>query len=361
MDVARGGHDRRDRCGVNHAFARFLAQGEQDRRDVFLATAAERGLPAHHVEKDFWVCLVLDILHNGLPVEHPRSFFKGGTSLAKVWELINRFSEDIDIIIDRSKWCGDEILDPFCNDEETSKKERTRRFERLQAKCANYVGGDLRGVLEHSLNEMLGGCEVEVDPADELTLLVGYPTLTGSASSLYVKPKVKIEAGARGATAPKQNCSVEPYIDQLWSGGSLQVDGISTITAERTFWEKVVILHGIHCGYRDEGRGLNDRHRLSRHYYDVAKILESPTGESALDDIALLDHVAKHNDIAFPQAWKKFSEAKPGTLVVIPPGGLREAIRKDYELMEDMIVGDAESIEWVLERLERIHERINTA
>ena len=77
-------------------FAEFLALSGQDRRDVFETAAGRLDTLASYVEKDFWVCVVLDALFNGRPTEQPRVLFKGGTSLSKGFGLIRRFSEDID-------------------------------------------------------------------------------------------------------------------------------------------------------------------------------------------------------------------------------------------------------------------------
>ena len=83
------------------AFDAFLSLPDRDRRDVFEAAATRLDTPPGYVEKDFWVCLVLETLYNRMPEGHPRLLFKGGTSLSKVFDLIRRFSEDIDIVIRR--------------------------------------------------------------------------------------------------------------------------------------------------------------------------------------------------------------------------------------------------------------------
>ena len=70
----------------------FLSLPKQDRRDVFEAAASRLDTLPGYVEKDFWVCLVLDALYNRLPDGHPRLLFKGGTSLSKAWK---RFEEAV--------------------------------------------------------------------------------------------------------------------------------------------------------------------------------------------------------------------------------------------------------------------------
>jgi predicted nucleotidyltransferase component of viral defense system len=86
---------------LNTAFHTVIAANDNERRDLFLGTAARLGTAVQNVEKDFWVCWTLDALFNGLPKDNPRLLFKGGTSLSKAFGLIARFSEDIDITVFR--------------------------------------------------------------------------------------------------------------------------------------------------------------------------------------------------------------------------------------------------------------------
>lgn len=86
---------------TSESFERFLTLPDQDRRDVFEAAADRLDTLASYVEKDFWVCLVLDALYNRLPEGHPQLLFKGGTALSKAFGLIQRFSEDIDLVVYR--------------------------------------------------------------------------------------------------------------------------------------------------------------------------------------------------------------------------------------------------------------------
>ena len=87
---------------MNAAFREVIAAGDDDRRNLFLATSGRLGTAVQNVEKDFWVCWTLDALFNGLAEDSPRLLFRGGTSLSKSFGLIERFSEDVDITVFRN-------------------------------------------------------------------------------------------------------------------------------------------------------------------------------------------------------------------------------------------------------------------
>ena len=346
--------------GSLESFESFLTLPEQDRRDVFEAAANRLDTFPSYVEKDFWVCLVLEVLYNQLPDRHPKLFFKGGTSLSKAFGLIRRFSEDIDIVVDRNDLGFGGALDPAAKIG-LSNKKRNALFEKLRMACSSYVLGDLATELTTVIGRMVAGCRAGPDEEDtsRQTLLVEYPTQYPSHSDAYVAPRVKIEAGARSALDPTLDCTISPLVANELAGWSLEVGNLRVIAPERTYWEKLLILHGLHCGYRDEGRPPSDKDRISRHYYDVAMITATDIGRSALSNIALLDAVRNHNLIAFRQAWKRFEEAVPGSLRLVPQSELRTAIESDYGAMEGMILGEAPRFEWVMEQIQNAEAAIN--
>ena len=180
---------------------------------------------------------------------------------------------------------------------------------------------DLKAVLAASIGALTDGCNVVPDEDDGQTLLVEYPSIYPGGGEVYVSPRVKIEAGARSALDPCITRALTPYIAGELPDWPFRVANVATLAPERTFWEKLLILHGLHCGYRDAGRLPADKDRISRHYYDAAMIASSSTGEAALSDTALLDAVRTHNLVAFRQAWKRFEEAVPGSLRLDPSGG----------------------------------------
>ena len=343
---------------MNRAFAEFLSLGGQDRRDVVEAAANRLDTVPSYVEKDLWVCVVLDAIFNGLPDEHPRLLFKGGTSLSKVFGLIDRFSEDIDLVVYRDDLGFEGDRDPTAA-QSLSNKQRTALFKTLTHECSSYILGDFRAALTTAISQAADGCRVVADTDDPQTLLVEYPTLYPSGDTGYVAPSVKIETGARSALDPNQTSGITAFIDDELHDWSLDVGNITVLSPRRTYWEKLLILHGAHCGYRDEQRLPEDRNRISRHYYDAAMITASNTGASALSDLKLLDAVRSHNLIAFKQAWKRFEQAKPGSVRLVPQPGLREAIERDYAAMQNMILGDAPEFEWINATLQEAEAAVN--
>ena len=139
------------------------------------------------------------------------------------------------------------------------------------------------------------------------------------------------------------------------------MDGIRTLAPERTYWEKLLILHGLYYGYEGEGRLPTDRDLISRHYYDVAMITATGTGRSALSSTDLLDAVREHNLIAFRQAWKQFEKAVPGSVRLMPQPELRSVIERDYRAMQGMVLGDVPAFGWIMEQLQYAESTINYA
>ena len=341
---------------MSGSFERFLALSDQDRRDVFAAAASRLDTLPSYVEKDFWVCLVLDTLFNRLPEGHPQLLFKGGTSLSKAFGLIRRFSEDIDLVVSRDGLGFGPDRDPT-RPGGLSNKRRNALFDELKAVCSDYV----RGRLADALAPILGGnCRILPDEDDRQTLLIAYPTLYPSSEIAYVQPRVKLEAGARSALDPNTTACVTPFVaGDLPEDWSFEVGNLRVIDPRRTYVEKLLILHGVHCGYRDEKRPPVDNDRISRHYYDVAMITGTDVGTAALFDKALLGAVREHNLIAFRQAWKRFEEAVPGTVRIVPQDTLRGAIETDFEAMQGMILGEAPRFDWVMEQLRIAEDAIN--
>ena len=123
---------------MNPDYARFMTFPARDRVDLFLGAAAGLGMAVQHVEKDFWVCWTLDALFNGLPDGGPRLLFKGGTSLSKGYNLISRFSEDIDMTVFRQDLHQAATVEEL---EKLGTKARGRRPDAIRDSCSAFIIG----------------------------------------------------------------------------------------------------------------------------------------------------------------------------------------------------------------------------
>ncbi len=340
---------------MNAALAAFLSRDAQERRDIFDACAERLDTLPTYIEKDFWVCHVLDALYNGRAPDQPRLLFKGGTSLSKVFGAIQRFSEDIDMVVFRDDigFAGDR--DP--TNSELGTNARNRLAQELKETASEFI----RGALATELVELFPDCAVaeDADDPDLSTLLVQYPSLYDSGSDAYVLPRVKIEGGARSALDPHALQELSPYIADELAGENLTVGGLITIDPERTLLEKALILHGWHCGFRDQGRLPADRNLLSRHYYDVAMMVPTPIADRAVGDTELLAAVRDHALKFFPRGWMKLREAQPGSIRLSPQDELAARLTTDYAAMQGMILGEALAFDEVLTRIAELEERLN--
>lgn len=342
---------------MNERFQQFLALSASDRRDVFEATAEELDTVATYIEKDFWVSIVLDILYNGLTTDRPRILFKGGTSLSKVHGLIKRFSEDVDFTIFSEDLGFPSDLDTTVTKLSNNKKKQLS--DEIIKVTSEYICAPLKVELETVVKKLSPDCSISIDESDKdrSTLLLKYPSLF--EIDPYVQSIVKLEGGGRSAVDPHQEYTIVPLIASTLPDWDFSVPNVVTIDAQRTFWDKVFILHGAYYGYRSENRIPEDRQRLSRHYYDVAMIYNSELGKQAIENSNLREKVRQHKLNFFKLAWKKFDLAVPGTLRIVPYDDLLTALEQDYRSMQGMMLGTAPNFDDLVETLQQLENLLN--
>jgi hypothetical protein len=350
---------------MNPAFRSFLSASVSDRRDIFLTTANRLGTTIQNVEKDFWVCWTLDALFNGLPKDGPRLLFKGGTSLSKAFGLISRFSEDIDITVFRQDLGQSAMIEEL---ESLSGKKRRARLDAIRTACQGHISGQMLQALSLILRETLLAAGipetralVELDESDESrqSLLVRYPSVLESTGE-YVRSAVKIESGAKSALDPHQESTVTPYIASVLPDFDFRVLGVTTVHPGRTFWDKIVILHGLRCWFDRRGELRHGGQRVSRHYYDVFKLAQSDTGKLALSDRALGIDCARHARLFFFIADYDLEHATPGSLKICPTEEMTTALQRDFKAMAGMVFGEVPSFESVLDALADLERRLNS-
>ncbi len=188
--------------------------------------------------------------------------------------------------------------------------------------------------LRDKINKSLPGLEewsIEPDPtdADRQTILFAYPYVVKSSIENYVRPVVKIELGARSDHWPVETMSIKPYIANASDKMVIEGASVRVLGAERTFWEKATILHAI-------SNSSKVRPRMSRHYYDVFEMVDSPIFNKALENIGLLIKVAEHKALFFKDTNARYDLAKPGSLRLMPQDGHLIQLNEDYRQMQEM-------------------------
>jgi hypothetical protein len=345
---------------MNAGFDEILRAEAQTRSGLFAATAQRLGTTPQNVEKDFWVCWTLDALFNGLG-DGPRLLFKGGTSLSKAFGLIQRFSEDIDVTVFR-----DDLGIPASVDElaALSGKKRSAALAAIKEACEAYINGPLAERLATICAEACvrtglgtGALQVKPDAQDRQTLLIVYPSVT--PADAYIAKSVKIESGAKSALDPNSRRVITPYVDADVPGLDLAVPGVTVVDAERTFWDKVVILHGLRRWYEIRGQLRGNGQRISRHYYDVFRLLQSETGQVAMANSELGRDCVAHARLFFNRPDFDLASAMPPTFALCPEGGMVDDLRQDYRAMSIMIFGDAPPFDAVVEAVAGLQNALN--
>ena len=328
----------------------FIALPVERQKLFYEEAQAKLNLPAASIEKDFWVCLTLRELFR-LPVWGAHLTFKGGTSLSKGWQLISRFSEDIDVVIDRA-FLG------YGGDSLSAKKQK-----KLVKECSLSIKKELLPLLKQTLHDLMpAGCpweltlaDMDEDP-DQQTLLFTYPSVFDDKSG-YLRRVVKIELGARSETEPFETPEIMPYLAKAFPAQAPDSSfSLQTVSARRTFWEKAMLLHEETFRPADKVR----KARLARHYYDLWCLIRAGVAQQAVDSPNLFESVARHRQIFFQQRWVDYSTLRKGSLRLLPQPEQMGDWRRDYEAMRDvMFFEEPPSFEDVLTEAQRFQDEFN--
>lgn len=349
---------------MNPDYARFVAADAADRRDIFVAAGQRLGTAPQNVEKDFWVCWTLDALFNGPAASGPRFLFKGGTSLSKGFGLIDRFSEDIDVTVFRSD-IGEQAS--VADLQALSGKKRQAKLDAIREACRQFIAGPLLDTLSATLEQFLDetgvkrdSVRLESDPDDESgqSLLLWYPSST-EASDGYIRKAIKIESGAKSALDPHHDQTVVPYLAADLAAFDLAVSNVRIVDPERTFWDKVIILHGMRQWFEARGVLRAGGQRVSRHYYDAHKLTIAGVGPRALKDSNLGRDCVAHARMFFNSPALGLGLASPGTFTLVPADEMVEKLRGDYSAMAGMIFGEIPSFDTILATVSEIEATLN--
>ena len=333
----------------------FLELPAAERKVYIDEAAARRGLAPVIVEKDFWVCWLLSILFQSS--FRDAIVFKGGTSLSKVFGVINRFSEDIDLSL-APAFLGLDEPDAMAA---LSKGQASKWMERAEMKCTAVVRDALAPEISAGLEGQLGQGEspwltFEVDAhSHSPVLLFHYPTAQPPALD-YLKRSVKLEFGSLTEQRPTASHAVRPWIADVLpeAFGDWQCDLVA-LDLHRSFWEKATILHAEH--HRPLDKVTPDR--FARHYSDTAALSLHADAASAIPQSELCQRVVRWKSRFFGSAWARYDLAVPPTFRLVPPPEREATIRRDYQAMRDMYLSEPTPFEEILGTLADVERQVN--
>ena len=316
---------------------------KQQRSELFSETATLMNTTNSIVEKDFWVVWTLDKIFSDDRL-NKILMFKGGTSLSKVFNLIGRFSEDIDLILDWRLVSNENPL----NDQE-SRNKQVKFNEQINENAKEYIQNELLPIISQILWPLCTCIIAE----DGFSINVRYPN---AFDDNYLRPEILLEIGPLASWLPSDSFEISSFAAQKFPQVFSKTKcTVNTIVAKRTFWEKATILH--HEANRPEESPMPTRY--SRHYYDLAMMVQSEVKNEALADLNLLQNVVDFKQKFYPRTWAKYEEAIPGTLKLLPPEFRLDSLEKDYKAMGNMIFDKYISFEEIINILENLEKEIN--
>lgn len=327
----------------------FLQLPENEKIELINQMHEESNLPQVIIEKDLWVTAVLRALF-ALPYAENFSF-KGGTSLSKCWNLIDRFSEDVDIAINR-EFFG--FIDTTFTVKQISKNLRksTCKFVR------NTLQFDLaRQMEENGISTNLFSVKMNITPVttvDPENVFVEYKSVFNA--SQYIKNTVVLEIGGRSMKEPLQEVEIQSFIDNHFPQATFAEKPfkISAVVPERTFLEKICLLHEEYSKPSETIRV----ERMSRHLYDIVRMMDTPIPENALKSKDLFQSIVNHRRMFIAMKDFDYNTLSLATINIIPPESVITKWEEDYTKMQTMIYGESLSFNILIEKIRQLNERI---
>jgi hypothetical protein len=328
----------------------YLELSREDRLEALGVAATKSGRPVHLLEKDIWVVWAIDALFSSDFSKH--LVFKGGTSLSKAYDVISRFSEDVDVTYDVRQLIPELIGDGPPVPRSNSQADKWRKA--IDKKLPAWVNDKALA----AINEHIAATGVDVRVSVEGTsIYIDYDPLAKGTG--YVAPRVTLEFGARSTGEPCEEraitCNAAEHLPDL----AFPTATPKVMLPKRTFWEKATAVH-VFCAQEGDGD------RYSRHWHDLVRLDESGDAQAALDDDALANQVAEHKTRFFREKDKDgvridYTAAVSGKLTLVPKGEALKRLEADYEKMAEdgILLDDADPFATLLERCAELEKRAN--
>ena len=325
-----------------------------DQSEALEVAAGRSGRPAHLLEKDIWVVWALSAIYDS-PLGDSLTF-KGGTSLSKVYKVIDRFSEDIDLTYDIRELVPDLLRDG--NPIPASASQEKKITSAVRSRLPQWIEQTVQPVIEQAL--VASGLQAALSLAgkDNDKLIIAYPATKKGTG--YAAATIQLEFGARATGEPHQRHHVACDIAPLIEGLTFPTAQPLVMAAERTFWEKATAAH-VYCL---QGRLRGDRY--SRHWYDLAALAKTTHFASAASNHELARQVAEHKSMFFAEkdvdgGKVDYFQATSGDLRLIPQGPSQDALEKDYAAMleDGLLAFEQPTFETVMASCAAIQDEIN--
>jgi len=318
---------------------------------VYEAAAQQIGLPGSVIEKDVWICWVLGVLFGEPEQDRYPMVFKGGTSLSKVFGVIFRFSEDIDLSIGASpaSFADGEIP--------ASRNQRDKLRKEVEEKLDRYLGDSVEPLLVAAMSAAAGGEAYSVEREGTEVVWVEYPSCYASKDN-YVRERIKLEYGARNRIEPNERHTITPYLAEVLNADvTFPTAEVDVLSPKRTFWEKATLAHDM-CNRAQWGANPN---RISRHWYDLAMLADRQIGADALADRDLLADVVRVKNAFYKKQTSDYDACLSGGLRLLPDDDGISALAMDYARMIEagMFSTAPPTIGTVVERLGLLEHEIN--
>jgi nucleotidyltransferase AbiEii toxin of type IV toxin-antitoxin system len=328
----------------------FLSLPDEERKEILQTLSSRRGRNPAVLEKDVWVCWALKTLFE-IPKAHPMAF-KGGTSLSKVYGIIERFSEDIDVTLDYKALLP--TAEPF--KEGISRTHLSKLTATLRELVSKHTHEVILPAFAAAINEQFGDTQYEVRLSDDGDCLtIAYRPLF---QATYITDRVLVEFGGRNAITPTNSVTIKPYIADDLNDLLFPNAAVPVLAAERTFWEKATLIH-VECNTES----IDKLARKSRHWYDVYKLSKTPIGDGAMKDKGLLIDVVRHKQAFFYTSKARYEDCLNGGLRLVPANGMLKELAQDLKRMQDegMFHGAVPSFDAMIEHLRSSEHSINRA
>ncbi len=340
--------------------AKWIDFSIDERRAMIQAVSQAKQIDEASAEKDWWVTAVLYAMFHTSISEY--LLFKGGTSLSKGWNIINRFSEDIDLVLNREYFLNVKNLSCAGCSSNT-------QIHNLREKGQDFILGEFKLELENKLKvlglnvTLLGDNEVldengeprkvphDKDPS---VLYVQYPSLYNSQVS-YVVPTIKIEISVLSMSEPFEMRCISSLVKQVFDGEDVDSDLVQTIrivSPARTFLEKAFLL----CEEYQKDKPRT--HRMTRHFYDLEKLMQTPYAEMAFKDVDFYHEIVEHRRKFYHVGYVDYDKELPANIQIVPDEELMPAYETDYnEMKESFIYGRSLDFGELIEKIKILQER----